>query len=248
MRIKKNGKVINLTEGDLKKIVRKVLIESDSQRIVKNILKEQGSLPRETPSDRTGRGGDFQPLKYIEDVKFRDDKPKKVLFVGDSQTANSWSYANQLIKSGLLDPKSVNKAIGGKGTGEFMKQLDGAINSLGTDEKFDIINIMGGGNNSGYQGGGEEAKKNLQLLYNKAKKYGATVVAISNPNKDWTNKDITVKKRNNSISKFVNNNPPNTDIVINASKFKVNAYEKDRIHLNSRANSILKTYWVNNVL
>lgn len=237
MNIEKNGKVIKLTESDLKKIVKRV-------------LKEQLELSQDPPSDRTGLGGDFNPLKHVKIPNFqkdRDDK-KKVLFVGDSQSANGWSYANQLLKSGLIHKDSLNKAVGGKKTSDILNQLTG---SLKKGVKYDIINIMGGGNNAGDTDDGSKAKSDLQSMYDVAKNHGAIVVAISNPNKNWTNKEWSVKKTNNKIAQFVNDNPPNTDIVIDANNpkiFKVSAYNKDRVHLNKVANTVLKNTWVNKVL
>ena len=240
MNIKKNGKVINLTESDLKKIVKKVLKEQY----------ELYNLPEDLPSDRTGTGGDFNPLKHLKKPNFQKgatDK-KKVLFVGDSQSANGWSYANQLLKSGLIHKDSLNKAVGGKKTSDILNQLTEALKK---GVKYDIINIMGGGNNAGDTDDGSKAKSDLQSMYGIAKNHGAIVVAISNPNKNWTNKEWSVKKTNNNIAQFVNNNPPNTDIVIDANNpkiFKVSAYNKDRVHLNKVANTVLKNTWVNKVL
>ena len=240
MNVKKNGKVINLTESDLKKIVKKVLKEQY----------ELYNLPKDLPSDRTGTGGDFNPLKHLKKPNFQKgatDK-KKVLFVGDSQSANGWSYANQLLKSGLIHKDSLNKAVGGKKTSDILNQLTEALKK---GVKYDIINIMGGGNNAGDTDGGSKAKSDLQSMYGIAKNHGAIVVAISNPNKNWTNKEWSVKKTNNKIAQFVNDNPPNTDIVIDANNpkiFKVSAYNKDRVHLNKVANTVLKRVWVNKVL
>ncbi|MHA2220101.1 MAG: SGNH/GDSL hydrolase family protein [Candidatus Hodarchaeales archaeon] len=240
MNIKKNGKVINLTESDLKKIVKKVLKEQY----------ELYNLPEDLPPDRTGTGGDFNPLKHLKKPNFQKgatDK-KKVLFVGDSQSANGWSYANQLLKSGLIHKDSLNKAVGGKKTSDILIQLTEALKK---GVKYDIINIMGGGNNAGDKDDGSKAKSDLQSMYGIAKNHGAIVVAISNPNKNWTNKELSVKKTNNKIAQFVNDNPPNTDIVIDANNpkiFKVSAYNKDRVHLNKVANTVLKNTWVNKVL
>ena len=224
MKIKKNGKVINLTESDLKKIVKKVLKEQY----------ELYNLPEDLPSDRTGTGGDFNPLKHLKKPNFQKgatDK-KKVLFVGDSQSANGWSYANQLLKSGLIHKDSLNKAVGGKKTSDILNQLTEALKK---GVKYDI-------------------KSYLQSMYGIAKNYGATVVAISNPNKKFAKKPKKTeeeKETNNNIAQFVNNNPPNTDIVIDANNpkiFIVSAYNKDRVHLNKVANTVLKRVWVNKVL
>jgi hypothetical protein len=237
MNINKNGKVINLTESDLKKIVKKVLKEQY----------ELYNLPKDLPSDRLGNGGSFQPLKHLKKPKGVTDK-KKVLFVGDSQSANEWSYANQLLKSGLIHKDSLNKAVGGSTTSDILNQLNGALKK---GVKYDIINIMGGGNNAGDQDDGSKAKSDLQSMYGIAKNHGAIVVAISNPNKNWTNKEWSVKKTNNKIAQFVNDNPPNTDIVIDANNpdiFKVKEYEKDRVHLNNFTNTLLKRVWINKVL
>ena len=240
MNIKKNGKVINLTESDLKKIVKKVLKEQY----------ELYNLPEDLPSDRTGTGGDFNPLKHLKKPNFQKgatDK-KKVLFVGDSQTDASYSYANQLLKSGLIHKDSLNIAQWGENTAAILGRLEKALKK---GVKYDIINIMGGGNNAGDTDDGSKAKSDLQSMYGIAKNHGAIVVAISNPNKNWTNKEWSVKKTNNKIAQFVNDNPPNTDIVIDANNpkiFKVSSYIRDRVHLNQAANTKLKNIWVNKVL
>lgn len=210
------------------------LTESDLHRIVKKVIEEQSLTD------------DMASLVHskIKDA-FAGVKKPKVLFVGDSQTADDESYAYQLLRSGKLHKDSQNKAVWGKKTDEIMKQLNSALNS---GIKFDIINIMGGGNNAGDKDEGSQAKSDLQSMYNIAKKHGAIVVAISNPNKNWTKKDIKVKKTNNKIADFVNKKPSNTDIIINANEFKVNAYKKDRVHLNAIANTALKNHWVKKVL
>lgn len=212
---------------------------------LKDILTEQLELPRGS-KPREFRGGQFNPLKHLQDPTDRPIiKKPTVLFVGDSQTANSWSYAHQLLKSGLIHKDSQNNAVGGSKTSNIMGQLSSALDS---GIKFDIINIMGGGNHAGDKDDGTMAKSDLQSMYNTAKEHDAIVVAISNPNKNWTNKDITVKKTNNKIADFVNNKPPNTDIVINANNFKEGGYRPDRVHLNRAANTKLKNIWVNKVL
>ena len=234
MKIKKNGKVINLTESDLK-------------RIVKKVLKEQLELPRGSyplPSDRTGPSGDFQPLKHLKG----STNKKKVLFVGDSQTNQDHSYANQLIDSGLLHKDSINASVWGEPTSKIINQLE---TSLKTHDKFNIISIMGGGNDGRRKSGDTTAQDNLKKMYNMAKSRGggATVVAISNPTKIFVNNYKKVYPANDEIANWVNNQPI-SDITIDGNKISQDKdmFNSDKIHLNSLANTKIKNEFIKKVL
>ena len=105
------------------------------------------------------------------------NKPK-VLFVGDSQTKFSNSYANQLKSSNLIDNSSKVVAQNGASTDIIKTFLNNALSS----GKYDIVSIMGGGND-GWRTSASKPISNLQSMYNLAKKSGALVIGISNPTK-----------------------------------------------------------------
>ena len=180
------------------------------------------------------------------------------LFVGDSQSGNKWeeweSFAHQLVNSGLLGEGSVNKAIGGNRIDQFVPQLKEGFAGLKEGEKFDIINIMGGGNNSYYQGGYDDASKHLQQLYKMAYEHNPNVkiVGISNPHKDWSDKSQEVKDRNRRISTLpFNDYEYGPTITINASDPEVygkDMYMDDLVHLNEKGNQYLYDEWVKAVL
>ena len=77
MRIKKNGKVINLTESDLKRIVKKVLTEQEIETItnkiksegIKNVSNEMTTSPQ-FKGEYSGHqfGGEFNGVNYQWDA------------------------------------------------------------------------------------------------------------------------------------------------------------------------------------
>jgi hypothetical protein len=78
MKIKKNGKVINLTESDLKRIVKKVLTEQEIETItnkiksegIKNVSNEMITSPQFKGEYSGSRfGGEFNGVNYQWDAR-----------------------------------------------------------------------------------------------------------------------------------------------------------------------------------
>jgi hypothetical protein len=116
MKIKKNGKVINLTEGDLKKIVKKVLNEQDQEsdgvetkgtamKVLKSFGKVIGDEEKLSNSPRYTLKNDFIELKNTL-ISFLDDSAKLA-----SGKENEW--CNGFFRSGIGRLKSsIEKFIG----------------------------------------------------------------------------------------------------------------------------------------
>lgn len=175
-------------------------------------------------------------------------KKPNVLFVGDSQTVYSNSYANQLLNSGLVDGKIL--AQEGKGTGWMLDALQTELKR----NKYDIISIMGGGNDGGSKTP-DRAIRNLTKMYKLAKSSGAKVVALSNPTKTFTNKSDNRGYRNKKypsnegIGDWVESQG-NSDYTIDVQSTTNSPqyFKDDMVHLNANAHDKIKNMWYGIVL
>ena len=174
-----------------------------------------------------------------------NESPKlQVLFVGDHQTKSNWSYARQLIRDGVVQGKIVGW------TNATTAQLYRILKS-NISKRYDVISIMGGDSDSKSMDP-NVAIANLDRCYTLAKKYGAKVVAISNPSKLFltpTDKfySDSLYPSNDIISNWVATQSK-TDVVINTSNFKKNAFTKDNYRLNDAANRSIASQWKSQVL
>jgi hypothetical protein len=115
MKIKKNGKVINLTESDLKRIVKKVLTEDNSHQDVVNNL------------DRDLKGKTFKIWKDKNESKLKDtftyDTTK--IYGGDRWNVNIIGSGEESDKIVLQLPmgKNCDRGI----SNGFRLKLDNAI-------------------------------------------------------------------------------------------------------------------------
>jgi peptidoglycan hydrolase-like protein with peptidoglycan-binding domain/lysophospholipase L1-like esterase len=197
---------------------------------------------------KTVRITEDQYQRLVGNTIIESKQPPRVLFVGDSQTANPKSYANKLLDSGLVDGKV--SAQSGRNTSQMLDALKSELKR----DKYDIVSIMGGGND-GHRNKPDRAIKNLQKMYLIAKNHGATVVALSNPTKDYieysSKRDYRNRKypANDAIGKWVEENNI-SDIIIDAqSNTRSRKYfQNDMVHLNSNAHDKLKDMWSDIVL
>lgn len=104
------------------------------------------------------------------------DCNSSILFIGDSITAFTSSYADQLAKMcpGLRYKKI---ALVAEQTGWMLGQLYSELNT----NKYDAVVILGGTNDIFGSNNIERAKNNLQEMYSLAKSKGSIVVAIAPP-------------------------------------------------------------------
>lgn len=165
----------------------------------------------------------------------------KVLFVGDSQTYYPGaSYAWKILSKPNITGDNISK------NGASLRKIKSFLSQGLKKDKYDIITIMGGGNNS--------RMKNppyylYDEMYKMSKDSGAIVVAITNPTKN--NLDDSKRNKyptNEKLAEHVrNSNIP--DIIIDANLLLSyeNDFGKDKIHLNSNAHDKLKNYWLTEV-
>lgn len=103
-----------------------------------------------------------------------------ILFIGDSNTASNFSYADQLKKKfPKLDVKKIAKV--GEKTDWMKKQL---IEEL-SKNNYGIVAILGGSNDIYALGRTDSTKRNLNEMYDLIHKKGAKVLAVTPPNKDF---------------------------------------------------------------
>ena len=100
MKIKKNGKVINLTESDLRRIVTKVIKEQDENQSLKTFtISAQGGK-----SPKTGKAlpGPFNHKVQVSNVKMKDKEGKTVTDGSRYEVRVDGKVALEFEKSGDL--------------------------------------------------------------------------------------------------------------------------------------------------
>lgn len=109
--------------------------------------------------------------------------PKKInsiLFIGDSNTAANFSYADELQK--LYPALRIKKiALSGAKTDWMLPQLQNEL----AQNNYDIVAILGGSNDIYALDSITSAQANLTAMYNLAHANGAQVLAITPPNHNW---------------------------------------------------------------
>jgi len=120
--------------------------------------------------------------KTINKILAKKVKPNsKFLFVGDSNTKASFSYADQLKKA-FPEAQITKIAENGKNTSWMFNELK---KELYKNEKYDVIAILGGSNDISGGRPLNETKVNLDAMYSIANRMADLVVAIAPPNKDF---------------------------------------------------------------
>lgn len=118
-------------------------------------------------------------------------KKMKLLFIGDSNTDNNYSYADK-IKATFPNIEVHKIAKVGKGT-QWM--IDNAEKDL-KDNKYDIITLLGGSND--IYGGVplQTTKDNILKIRKMISDNGARAVLVTPPNKKFYPKNTTEKLKN----------------------------------------------------
>lgn len=167
----------------------------------------------------------------------------KFLFIGDSNTVISHSYAAQLQK---YCPAANIKLLAesGRNTTTMLQTLQA---ELAAGKKYDVIAILGGSNDLYAP---DKVKQNLQAMYGLAKANGARIVAVTPPSKNyirlgqpaWGGDDYTQLLNNlKSITAWINANKT-VDVVIDWNKITDNKEAftgTDYQHANSTAHTLL---------
>jgi hypothetical protein len=143
-------------------------------------------------------------------VLVRKGKPvSSVLFIGDSNTAADFSYADQ---SKQRYPKLTIKKIAENGA-----KTDWMFNQLNTElqnNKYDVVSILGGSNDIYGAGRNDIAKRSLDAMYNLAHARGSKVLAVTPPNKNfYVNKTDQKQALLADLVGWIKNNK-NTDYVV----------------------------------
>ena len=169
----------------------------------------------------------------------KNKKIKSILFIGDSNTAFYYSYADQLKNE---YPNLVIKkiALSGAKTDWMKNQL---INELNIN-KYDAVSILGGSNDIYALNSIDSAKQNLNDMYSFAKSKGSIVIAITPPSKNFyvnrteqkqvlLNSLVSWMKRNIKIDYLIDFNSISND----KSFFSQN---DGYLHANSQAHKLLE--------
>ena len=152
----------------------------------------------------------------------------KILFIGDSQTAGRTSYAH-LLKEKSKGTTTID-AVASRNTEQMLSALK-KVNNIG---QYNVIVIMGGGNDS-WRDNEEYSIKNFTAMYNYVKNANpdAILIAITNPTKKHL-PDYNIKwPSNDMIAQWVKNNTLTTH-VINANKLGKDYFKVDDFHLNQQ--------------
>lgn len=113
-------------------------------------------------------------------IYYKTKPIKSILFIGDSNTNASFSYADQLKK---LNPElRIKKIVKDGATTDWM--LQELKNEL-KQNKYDAVSILGGSNDIYSSGQINSTKINLNEMYFVSKLNGSKVIAVTPPNKDF---------------------------------------------------------------
>lgn len=166
-------------------------------------------------------------------------KKLNVLFVGDSQTAAPWSYANTLIKSGRVTGDIVAK--NGASTLKVLQMLRANISN-----EYDVVSIMAGGND-GAAPTPLNAIENFKSMFQIVNQYGAKLVVVTNPTKRFVQPgDSYYKKQgypsNDKISDWLATES-DAYAVIDTGDFDKADFTKDHVHLDSDGHYKIADLW-----
>lgn len=104
----------------------------------------------------------------------------KFLFIGDSNTAGSNSYAD-VFASKCSNPKNKKIAKSGAKTSWMLREL---TNELKRND-YDVVTILGGSNDIFGERSISNAKKNMDMMLRSIKKSGAKAIVVTPPYKGF---------------------------------------------------------------
>ena len=176
-------------------------------------------------------------LKSLLSEQRKTNKKLKVLFIGDSQTAGSNSYARQLISSKIVNGKILAQR------GASMSDIFNQFKSEYKPGKYDVISILGGNNDAG-------SEKFDTTSFNSiiAAAGNTPIILITAPTMEYINKVIYPKNypSMHDIPRWQSSLASKTVRVINAYSLLDNKtfFNQDGLHLNQNANSLLVKWWL----
>lgn len=165
----------------------------------------------------------------------------KILFIGDSYTAGSNSYADQLKK---LMPNIEIKKIAKVGE-KTDWMLANSLNEI-ANNKYDAVFILGGINDVYALSNISSTESNLQSIYDAAKKSGAKVIGITIAPTDYYSLYTPVKgqltdslnswiKRNKTITTSIDFNK----ILKSGGKQDTSLFVADKLHASTKGHEML---------
>ena len=184
-------------------------------------------------------GGGIIALIVNSNSKLRADS--NVLFIGDSYTAGNSSYADQLAK--MLPSLRVKKiAKVGEKTDWMLRNAGNEIDS----KKYKAVFVLGGINDV-YAGSSlNNIENNLQAIYDKAKRAGAKVIAVTIPPTNYYGSYTDAKgyeadklnywiKKNRSVNKVIDMNT----MLKAGGKQNLQLFASDKLHATPQAHGML---------
>ena len=119
----------------------------------------------------------FQNLTQQFDTSVANTSKLNILAIGDNEVQSNYSFAKQLKRH--LDVNIITAGYRNVNANAILKILNRRL-----DSKFQIVIIMVSGNNDGDRSP-NNAIQQLAASFTLAKKYGARVIAITNPTKQY---------------------------------------------------------------
>lgn len=166
---------------------------------------------------------------------------KTFLFVGDSNTAGSTSYADKVMAM-CNNPKNKKIAKSGAKTSWMLPELENELKA----NKYDVITILAGSNDIFARLSITEAKENMNKMLELAEKNGAKTVVITPPYKGHFPK--TTDKHWALIgewNKFLENHPlPSKFLDFSKIVQDKSLFRSDNQHVNSEGHQVLADAYV----
>jgi lysophospholipase L1-like esterase len=158
------------------------------------------------------------------------------LFIGDSNTAGSSSYADKFM-SYCKNPKNKKIAKSGAKTSWMLPQLSSELKK----NKYDVVTILAGSNDIFAKLSISEAKANMDKMLKLAKSTGAKVVVVTPPYKGHFSK--TTKKHWDLIKEWnsylKNHKTPIKFIDFSKIVQDKSLFSSDNQHVNSKGHQVL---------
>lgn len=172
-------------------------------------------------------------------------KKNNLLFVGDSNTFNDWSYADK-IKALLKDSANVTKlSKWGENTDWMIKNLPEQLKK----DKYDYIAVLGGSND--IYGGGfplERTKKNLLDMDKMIKDSGAKSVFVTQPSKKFFGQNTPEKQAQlDELVAWMKKQDFDYLLDFNSILDRATLFKSDMRHANSDAHKILADLYIKTI-
>ena len=162
----------------------------------------------------------------------------QVLFVGDSQTLASNSYAHRLLNSNNIDGKIVARP--NADLSEIFTMLQENMS-----DRYDVVSILAGDVDSRNKKS-ETAIEQLKQIYLFVKKFDCVLVAISTPTKQYA-KNPEKYPSADRISQWIENQNI-SDITINLSDLDKLDFKKDGVLIDSDVSERIASELYSNVI